>query len=450
MNACLVLGHYLAARRRFAAFDDRAALESWQSGKIRRHLLDISRRSPFYRAWFADPKNGSPSNFSSWPRVDKPTVAHHLDRWLTEKNDLSAAREMATDAMTTRRFARTLPGNVTVGLSSGTTGPAAMFFVSARERAAWAGLALARVLRKLSWRQPQRIAFFLRANSSLYETVGSRTVRFAYFDVQRPFAQLLDELQTLAPTMIVAPPSVLRLLAAERLVGRLRVSPARIVAVAEVFDTDDRVAVEAAFGARAEEVYQASEGFLAATCAAGALHWNEDIVHVERDPLGSGRYYPVLTDFRRRLQPVVRYRLDDVLTDEPDDTPPCACGSVFRRIRRIEGRSDDGLRLPLADGAGTGVLFPDFVRLAVTVIAGGGLEDFRVRQVDLRMVEVSLRPGFPSSDARDKFLRALENALAVDCVRAGLLAPACHWMSWPEDFGDGHKRRRVVGLFTAT
>lgn len=446
MNTCLVLGHYLAARRRFTAFDQRATLESWQAGKIRRHLLDISRRSPFYRAWFADPKNGSPSALFSWPTVDKLTVTRHLDQWLTEPIDLAAAREMAARAMETRRFGRSLPGDVTVGLSSGTTGPAAMFFVASRERAAWAGLALARVLRRLSWRQPQRIAFFLRANSPLYETVGSRTVRFKYFDVQRPFAQLVAELQTLSPTVIVAPPSVLRLLAAERVQGRWRASPARVVAVAEVFDADDRARVETAFGIRAEEVYQASEGFLAATCAAGALHWNEDIVHVERLELGGGRYYPVLTDFRRRLQPVVRYRLDDVLTDEPDDAPPCACGSVFRRIRRIEGRGDDGLRLPQADGAGTGVLFPDFVRLAVTGAAGDGLEDFRVRQIDLYTVEVGLRPALSSADEQDKFLRLLENTLAVSCARAGLIAPACRWMSWPEDTNDGRKRRRVIGI----
>lgn len=449
MSTCLILGHYFAARRRFTAFRDRAALGSWQAARIHRHLWHVARWSPFYRAWFSDPKNGPPSALASWPRVDKRTVTQHLDRWLTRHIDLDAARAMASRASADRNFTPVLPENVTVGLSSGTTGPAAMFFVSSRERAAWAGLALARVLRKLSRRHPQRIAFFLRANSPLYESLGSRTVRFAYFDVQRPFAQLLDELQALAPTVIVAPAGVLRLLASARTAGRWRVSPARIVAVAEVCDADDRAAVEAAFGVRVEEVYQASEGFLAATCRAGALHWNEDIIHVEREELGGGRYHPILTDFRRRLQPVVRYRLDDVLTDEPDDAPPCACGSVFRRIRRLEGRADDGLRLRRVDGAGTGVLFPDFVRLAVARVAGSGLEDFRARQIDLRTMEVSLRPEPSSDDDRAGFLRRLEDALAADCARAELLPPVCRWMPWPEDTADGRKRRRVIGISDA-
>ena len=243
MNRCLILAHCLAARRRFTAFPDRRALESWQAAKLRRHLRLVSERSPYYREWFYRPTRGSSEILSSWPRVDKRTMTDNLDRWLTQPVDLAAARITTAHAAETRDFARTLPGGVTVGLSSGTTGPATMFLVSPRERAAWAGLALARVMRKLSARRPQRVAFFLRANSPLYESVGSRALRFEYFDLQRPFAQLTDELQTLAPTMIVAPPSLLRLIAVERLAGRLRIAPARIIAVAEVSDADDRAAV---------------------------------------------------------------------------------------------------------------------------------------------------------------------------------------------------------------
>ncbi len=445
MNRCFILGHYLAARRRFTAFADRVALESWQAARLRRHLSLIAARSPFYREWFDQPMCGSPALLSSWPRVDKRTMTDHLARWLTQSMDLEAARRLTTRAVATREFLRGLPNGVTVGLSSGTTGPAAMFFVSARERAAWAGLALARVMREMSFRRPRRVAFLLRANSPLYESVGSRALRFAYFDLQRPFRQLADGLQSFSPTIVVAPPSMLRLLAAERTECRLNVSPARVVAVAEVFDADDRAAVEGAFGVRAEEVYQASEGFLAATCPAGALHWNEDVIHVEREPLGGGRYHPVLTDFRRTLQPVVRYRLDDVISDEPDDSPPCACGSVFRRVRRIEGRGDDSLRLPRADGVGAGMLFPDFVRLAVSRAAGDSLEDFRVRQIDPQSVDVSLQPTFPEEE-RAMFLDRLADILKVDCARAGLLPPTFRWAEWPEENSDARKRRRIIGL----
>ena len=331
LNMALVLGHYLAARRRFTGFSDRAGLESWQAARVRRHLHWVARHSPFYRAWFKDNHRGAATELSAWPQTDKRLVTRHLAEWLTQPVDLGAARRMTQRAAETRDFTPSLPGNITIGLSSGTTGPAAMFLVSARERRAWAGLALARILHERSFRQPQRIAFFLRANSPLYETVGSSRVRFMYFDLQQPVAAMLGRLERNDPTMIVAPPSVLRRLAAARADGRLRIVPKQVVSVAEVLDPDDRTAVENAFGRRVDEVYQASEGFLAATCSAGALHWNEDVIKLERESLGGGRYHPVITDFRRMLQPVIRYRLGDVVTDEPEDAAPCACESVFRR-----------------------------------------------------------------------------------------------------------------------
>lgn len=447
LNSLVILGHYLAARRRFTVFRDRRSLEDWQATRLQRHLRWVARWSPFYRAWFGAEKHGPVGELSSWPRTGKQQVTRHLDEWLTSQVELAAARETAHRAGETRDFTHSLPGNITVGLSSGTTGPAAMFFVSARERAAWAGLALARTLREPSLRRPERIAFFLRANSPLYETLGSQTVSFAFFDLQQPVETGLEKLAQTDPTVIIAPPNVLRLLAGARIAGRLQVSPRQIISVAEVLESDDRTAVENAFALRVDEVYQASEGFLAATCPAGSLHWNEDVVKVEADVLGGGRYHPILTDFRRRLQPVIRYRLNDVVVDEAANAPPCGCGSVFRRIRRIEGRQDDSLRLPCLRGTEVGTLFPDFVRLAVSAAAAGRLEDFRVRQVDLGTVGVSLRPEPSSTTENVAFLRRLEHALAADCARAGLRVPVCRWLPWSEVAqNDGPKRRRVVGL----
>ena len=443
----LVLGHYLAARRRFTMFRDRAALEAWQATRLRQHLCWVERRSPFYRKWFEAEKPGPVQNLSSWTRTDKRWLTRHLGVSLTQRVDLAAARETTRHASETRDFSGSLPGRITVGLSSGTTGPAAMFFVSARERAAWAGLALARTLRAPSLRRPERIAFFLRANSPLYETLEGGTVSFTYFNLQEPVPAILARLERTAPTVIVAPPSVLRLLAEARDAGRLQVSPRQIVSVAEVFDRDDRIAVEIAFGLRADEVYQASEGFLAATCPAGSLHWNEDVVKVEREPLEGDRYHPILTDFRRRLQPVIRYRLDDVVVDEADTAPPCVCGSVFRRIRRIEGRQDDCLRLRRVDGTGCGPLFPDFVRLAVSAAAADGLADFRAQQVDPETVAGGLLAGPPCTGERTDFLSRLESALAADCAKAGLRVPSCRWLPWPVAGQDeDRKRRRVVGI----
>ena len=99
------------------------------------------------------------------------------------------------------------------------------------------------------------------------------------------------------------------------------------------------------------------------------------------------------------------------------------------------------------NGTGTGVLFPDFVRLAVSAAADGTLEDFRVYQSDLDTLEVSLWPEPPLPEQRTVFLRRLEHALAADCMGAGGRVPVCRWRSWTDMAVDDYrKRRRVVGL----
>src|SRR5699024_11403539 len=122
-----------------------------------------------------------------------------------------------------------------------------------------------------------------------------------------------------------------------------------------------------------------TEGFLAHTCAHGVLHLNEQHVLIEPEWLDSRRFTPVVTDFSRRTQPIVRYRLNDVLVDR---RVPCACGSVPRAVERIEGRADDTL---LLDGT---VVFADLVSRAV--IAADGFTEYAVVQTRPRRLQVQL------------------------------------------------------------
>ncbi|ELA5925723.1 CoF synthetase, partial [Escherichia coli] len=63
--------------------------------------------------------------------------------------------------------------------------------------------------------------------------------------------------------------------------------------------------------------------------------------------LDEHRFVPIVTDFTRTTQPIVRYRLDDVLVASEQ---PCPCGSATMAIARIEGRQDDQLQLPTRSG----------------------------------------------------------------------------------------------------
>jgi len=357
-----ILWHYVQARRRFTRWKNRAALETWQEQQVQRHLTTVAERSPFFRQRVAE--HGQ-SSWREWPVLGKAEMIRHFDTWNTAGVTLEAAWALATAAERTRDFSATLSG-ITVGLSSGTSGSRGIFLASGAERRLWAGTLLARTLQG-TLRHSHRAALFLRADSPLYRTVNSRRFQFAFFDLFRPLDEHWPRLQALRPTVIAAPPSVLVHLAAQPGAAALLAPPAILLSVADVLDAADRERIEQGFNHRVAQIYQATEGFLSATCPYGRLHWNEDSLVVQKEwlDLAHTRYAPVITDFRRLTQPIVRYRLDDVIV--ADNAPPCPCGSLFGTLGAIEGRCDEVLELPGTETAALVLIFPDFVRRALVL-----------------------------------------------------------------------------------
>jgi len=211
--------------------------------------------------------------------------------------------------------------------------------------------------------QRHRIAFFLRANSNLYESLKSTLIAFSFFDLEKPLEAHIDELNAFCPTLLIAPAQVLRLLA---LHPKLVIAPKRIISVAEVLEEDDKAIIEKRFSQIVHQVYQCTEGFLAHTCEHGTLHLNEDLIWFEKAWLDEEhrRFSPIITDFNRKTQPLIRYKLDDVLVLKKE---PCPCGSAFTALEKVEGRCDDILHMRDVKGNAY-LLFPDFIRRALISI----------------------------------------------------------------------------------
>ena len=138
-----------------------------------------------------------------------------------------------------------------------------------------------------------------------------------YFDLMTPVPAAVAALNRYQPQIVVAPPSLLGFLADEHAAGSLRIRPDRLISVAEVLEPQDRARLVATFQAPVHEIYQCTEGILAASCAHGSLHVQEDIVALQFEPLTPSpahpRFTPIVTDLWRRTQPIIRYRLNDVL-----------------------------------------------------------------------------------------------------------------------------------------
>ncbi|WP_433754115.1 F390 synthetase-related protein [Paenibacillus amylolyticus] len=384
-NTLRIVVHYALARG-LRTWKTREQLERWQERRIIRHVRQIRARSPFYQKWWGGVNE---SDWRSFPLIDKSIMMQHFNTLNTVGITKDEALAFAGESEETRNFKPSIQG-VTVGLSSGTSGNRGIFLVSDQEQDAWTGTVLAKLLPGGLWK-PAKIAFFLRANSNLYESVQRGKLQFQYFDLLERVETLVRRLEEYQPTVWVAPPSMLRLLADAYVAGQLTAVPDKIISVAEVLDPLDRKVLEQVFGQTVHQVYQCTEGFLGATCRYGTLHLNEDIVHIEKEYIdpATRRFVPIVTDFSRTSQPIIRYRLNDILTEA---AMPCACGSLFTAIERIEGRCDDTLYFTQLHTGVPVSVFPDFVTRAV-IAASPDIEHYRVVQRGDGTIEVSLRLG---------------------------------------------------------
>ncbi len=312
--------------------------------RLQRHL----KQSEFY-ANFAN------KDLSDYPIFDKQKFMELFNQINTVNIQKANALEVAQKSEESRDFSSELNG-VTIGLSSGTSGNRGLFLASQSERAKWVAAVLDRVL---GFKMKKRkIAFFLRANSNLYESVKSNLLEFKFFDLMDPFDQLIANLLKEKPNIIVAPPSVLIEIMENVQYQDLDFSPEKIIAVAEVLYPEDQARLETYWNQTIHQVYQCTEGFLASTCSKGKLHLNEDWLIIEKNYLDAEKkkYHPIITDLERFSQPVIRYELNDILHEGN-----CSCGNPSSVIEMIEGRADDILRFVDSSGQEK-MIFPDFLR----------------------------------------------------------------------------------------
>jgi putative adenylate-forming enzyme len=427
-----IAAQYMFARRR----DRLRTPEQLRAHQQRRWQVlraQVASRSPFY-ARFRDVP------FEDWPQMDKRDWMRHFDTVNTRGIHLRDALAVAERAERTRDF-RPMLGNVSVGLSTGTSGARGVFLVSAAERRRWAATMLAKLLPD-GLVARERVALLLRAGNNLYDSIGGARLRFRYFDMLRPFNEVVQDLQGFAPTILVGPAQVLALVARCQRGSRHGIAPRRVISAAEVLDARDGALLEQAWDTRVEQIYQATEGFLGQTCTHGTIHLNEDCMIVEREwiDVERRRFVPIITDLYRRTQPVIRYRLNDILVARE---APCACGSLHMAIERIEGREDDIVWLPAAASAQPVALFPNSLARAV-LNAAPAIDDYQIDQVGESALQIY---GVPEPDLRTQ--AAISNAVAACCRAVGARVPTLTFATMPEHQVNS-KRRRVRGMGTPT
>ncbi|MCT4621958.1 MAG: hypothetical protein N4A62_21530 [Marinisporobacter sp.] len=430
-----ILSTYLKSKY-FTKFQNREELEKWQDKKMRKFLREIVPKSSFYQKYY---EGASYDNWRELPIIDKGMMMENFDTFNTVGIKKEEAFQVAYTAENTRDFTPKI-GDITIGLSSGTSGNRGIFLVSREERIKWAGNILAKCLPEVIWKE-QRIAFFLRANSNLYDTVDKGKIQFQFFDLLDELDRHVERLNTYRPSILVAPPSMLLLLAKKIRETNLHIDPKKIISVAEVLDPLDEKVLENIFKQKIHQVYQCTEGFLATTCEHGTLHLNEDLLIIQKEYLDKdlGKFIPIISDFSRSSQPIIRYRLNDILTEKKTF---CPCGNPFTALEQIEGRSDDLFYFKKKDREKYIPIFPDFIRRTI-IVASEKIKQYTVTQLQVDLIEVFI-------EANDEHKKIIEKNIEINfkmlCDKLDCVMPKIRYVNtMNRDYGK--KLRRIQRKF---
>jgi phenylacetate-CoA ligase len=154
--------------------------------------------------------------------------------------------------------------------------------------------------------------------------------------------------------------------------------------------------MERAFGVRPYDFYATTEGLFGHECDERSMHLFDDMCiaeSVDEDyrpvPPGEVGSRLLVTNLFNLTQPLIRCEVTDLVAVEPE---PCPCGRTLMRLRSLEGRAEDVLRLGGVD------VHP--LQFAL-VTADPDVREFQVvQQGEALRLRVALRDGAAEAPAR--------------------------------------------------
>jgi phenylacetate-coenzyme A ligase PaaK-like adenylate-forming protein len=252
------------------------------------------------------------------------------------------------------------------------------------------------------------------ASTPLFSVDIAPAMETVVFPVGRPMAETVAAMNRLQPTHLIGYSSVIGQLAEEAELGRLQIRPLRVATNSEPLLPETRDLIARVWDVPVNNAWGSTEvGMHAAQCdRSPGLHVHEDAVILERvdeqdRPVADAEPAAkvLVTSLVNKTFPFIRYELDDVITYLDS---PCSCGSNFRQIGEIQGRSLDAFLY----GA---------VRIAPSVLGRALGRDPHVVEYQVRQTRAGAEVdvvGDPAVDC-EELARSIESALA----EAGLSRP---------------------------
>ena len=431
-----------------------AALDERRRSRLAEQVAFARAHSPYLRELYSDlPERVEEA--AMLPVTSKPALQERFEDWVTDDEaTIAAARDYTAAPLAPgRRFL----GRYVACTSSGTTGRRGIALIDSRALAVGDALRLYSLVRRLAPRDLGRIA--ARRGAGVIVSSGNghflgaalagsgrwrrRSIRV--ISMYRPMEQLVAELNRLQPVILSGYASVIAQLADEQLAGRLRISPVLVAVSAEAGERD-RDRIKRAFAAKLADTYAAAEcPFIAHGCEHGWLHLNSDWVVLEPidadgSPTAPGEesHTALLTNLANRVQPILRYRLDDKIMTLPG---PCPCGSALPAIR-VRGRTAEPLLFD-SNGGEVGVL-P--IALRGLIVRTPGIERFQL--VQTTPTALCVRFETDSGADPEAVWRSLSGAFEELLAEHGLAHVTVERGEAPQR-SPGGKYREIIPLETA-
>lgn len=404
MNIAQRLMNVRKLKKQFSEMS-REDLEKHHEDRLKELLVYVQEHSPYYRKAL----RGIPEpTFDDLPPMDKAKMMENF----VDVNTVGLTKEELFEFAMEKEKEGDLglyKRHYSVGMSSGTSGNKGLSLLSKHEMAMYSCLLWARNGIPDSIRK-KNVLFALRTNNPTFMEVKTFGLKMIYMDYTHPPAELVRLINREELNVIAGPPSLLSHIA--NISDGIDHPIDCVVSYAEILTNKVKKKLEDTFKCPVVQIYQCTEGFIASTCSAGNLHINEDIIKVKLEDTGdpAGRAKKViLYDLYRTTQPILNYSLNDVVEISKLQ---CPCGSSFRVISKIHGRSDDIFYLEGMDGEER-LLFPDYVRRAI-IQASDSIEEYQAvqRAKDDILIRLVLTEGAAKLEVEEAVKRNLTGRAA--------------------------------------
>jgi phenylacetate-coenzyme A ligase PaaK-like adenylate-forming protein len=360
MNIKIIMKVFFEIRRlRRNEFLATADLEHIRYNSVKRLRNHAMALSPFYQKYHKGYEN-RPLN--ELPVMTKTLLMENFDNVVTDRRiKLADVRKYAEERNNKKNYL----GRYRVNATSGSTGEPGFFLYDEPEWVSiiasfargqdWAGAGLdltrRRRLTTVASLSPWHMSSQLMNTASTWFTPSKPLA------ASDPLEKNIVALNQWQPDLLTVYASMARILAEEKLSGRLMIQPEKVFTSSEVLTDETRRRVKEAWGNEPYNQYGSTEtaDIAAEHHSCRKMHLFDDLLIVENvdeknRPVPPGEYGEkiLVTTLFSRTQPLIRYVVNDSVKLNDEKCPDCHL--PFSVLESIQGRREDSLSMKAKKG----------------------------------------------------------------------------------------------------